>query len=80
MEKNIEYYIKEVLMKNGITENIEKLIQMINNIIITSNSAEEIIIKLDKIIEQYILSHKFKQLYNLPLTYNGITLNNQDID
>ncbi len=21
-----------------------------------------------------------KQLYNLPITYNGITLNNQDID
>ena len=86
-KKHIESYIRNIsdqLSKNGINVTDEQLSYIINKYTHSETSIEEITsepkILLDDLLELYSNTLDPKPLENLPIDFNGITLNNQDID
>ena len=88
-EKNkyIETYITNIgkqLSRNGIKITENQLSKVINRFTNSEKSIEEIRKEindlLDKFLENYSKMLEAKQLQDLDLAFNGITLNNQDID
>lgn len=88
-EKNkyIETYITNIgeqLSRNGIKITENQLSKVINRFTNSEKSIEEIRKEindlLDEFLENYSKMLEAKQLQDLDLAFNGITLNNQDID
>ena len=88
-EKNkyVETYITNIgeqLSRNGIKITENQLSKVINRFINSEKSIEEIRKEindlLDEFLENYSKMLEAKQLQDLDLAFNGITLNNQDID
>ena len=88
-EKNkyVETYITNIgeqLARNGIKITDNQLSRVINRFSNSDKSIEEIQkeinILLEEFLENYSKMLEAKQLQDLQLPFNGITLNNQDID
>lgn len=88
-EKNkyVETYITNIgeqLARNGIKITENQLSKVINRFTNSEKSIEEIRQEindlLDEFLENYSKMLEAKQLQDLDLAFNGITLNNQDID
>ena len=88
-EKNkyVETYITNIgeqLSRNGIKITENQLSKVINRFTNSEKSIEEIRKEindlLDEFLENYSKMLEAKQLQDLDLAFNGITLNNQDID
>lgn len=88
-EKNkyVETYITNIgeqLSRNGIKITESQLSKVINRFTNSEKSIEEIRKEindlLDEFLENYSKMLEAKQLQDLDLAFNGITLNNQDID
>lgn len=88
-EKNkyIENYIRNIgenLLKNGIVITTEQLSKAISRFINSEKSIEEISKEINELLDEFLDNYsrmmQSKQLQDLQVKFNGITLNNQDID
>lgn len=83
----IENYLANIakkLSENGINITENQILQITNSYSNSDRTIEEIQKEIRSLVEEFLENYAetiaTKQLENLPLPFNGITLNNQDID